>query len=650
MNVHLVAMPWFDPFKGSIQIAALKAYVDKECMGIKCITYSAFFEIIQGISRDDMIDYFNKCLPVGEDLYFLTSIKYFGKRNLLKNKPTFNVLLKRYNQHYTESQTITTKQIRDIESNTIRYIENKIVPNLNNECINLIGFTISFSQIHASIFTAMYLEKNHPQYKYLFLFGGSNTVNPLVKEVLTSWNVRGILILGEGEPKLGHIIKLIQRLKNEPLPRIQAKIATQVLGAIDITADIDLRNEQTAFLRNGISDLSSLPTPDYSEYLQTIRNLCDNKTTFNNIKNSMMRIPIEGTRGCFAKCDFCSVKSVMPGFKSMAPNIVSKKTMEILERYEPAQVDFVDNVCDTWAEQYADTLISNNLRIGSFMELRASHPERFWVKLSLSGVNHIQLGIESLSDPLLKKIGKGVSAMQNLRALKCLKELGIRALTNIITFHPKATAEDISETKRILLLASHYDSLSDSEFQFMHNSRLYDDLPNAEKYELRAVIPGWVPSELWNFFSPSEHYYDNPPYYRISNELEKKWRSFVRWHAHHERRKQDLGSLLTIKKISADDVVVNEFRLGRNKIYHLYDNAAKILDLCHEPMTIERLAKSLLIKRSIIEKELRPLIEKELIVKINEELLSLPTRNRDEILLKYIPQQPMNGSIHAAQG
>jgi len=75
----------------------------------------------------------------------------------------------------------------------------------------------------------------------------------------------------------------------------------------------------------------------------------------------------------------------------------------------------------------SEILIERKLRITAFMECRVHHPEVYWTKLALAGVEAIQVGIEALSPTLIRSMNKGTRAKQNLLVQKWLKELGIES-------------------------------------------------------------------------------------------------------------------------------------------------------------------------------------------------------------------------------
>ena len=147
-------------------------------------------------------------------------------------------------------------------------------------------------------------------------------------------------------------------------------------------------------------------SPNYQEYFDTLNKAsADNEFKLSFLKQC--QLPIEGSRGCFAACDFCGLNSTWTGFRAAPADRVVSQAKELAARHPGPTIFFVDNVCDTWAERYSEQLLKRGLRYEAFMELRAHHPEPFWTKLALAGVNNIQIGVESFSPATSSENGQG---------------------------------------------------------------------------------------------------------------------------------------------------------------------------------------------------------------------------------------------------
>ena len=75
---------------------------------------------------------------------------------------------------------------------------------------------------------------------------------------------------------------------------------------------------------------------------------------------------------------------------------------------------------------------TRRLKLQLFYETKSNLKKEHVRLLHAAGVTMIQPGIESLSDPILKLMKKGVSATQNIQLLKWCKELGVEVRWNLL--------------------------------------------------------------------------------------------------------------------------------------------------------------------------------------------------------------------------
>ena len=67
-----------------------------------------------------------------------------------------------------------------------------------------------------------------------------------------------------------------------------------------------------------------------------------------------------------------------------------------------------------------------------------------------AGLTEVQVGIESLSTSLLKKMNKGIRVIHNLEIMKHCEILGLKNSSNLILGFPGSDADDVTETMQAL--------------------------------------------------------------------------------------------------------------------------------------------------------------------------------------------------------
>ena len=305
---------------------------------------------------------------------------------------------------------------------------------------------------------------------------------------------------------------------------------------------------------------------------------------------------------------------------------------ELASRYPGPTIFFVDNVCDTWAERYAEQLLERGLRYEAFMELRAHHPEFFWTKLALAGVNNIQIGVETLSPGLLAKMGKGTRVFQNIAVQKYLKELGVKSCSNLIFWHPGSTLVDVTETRRALEQLSHLDELSTIKFVLVAGSPLYYSLPLEERQRLQPAL-GRIPAAVREFAFRFGHV--PPARMNLDRETDKAWQELEDWYEDLKARCRSHPHQLAVTRIAPDRLRVLDSRFGELR-EHLLDGAdAMIHDFCHAPRKKEHIESGTGLSAAHVGEGLASLVQRKLLYDTEGFYISLALRPRDELIQCY---------------
>jgi len=161
---------------------------------------------------------------------------------------------------------------------------------------------------------------------------------------------------------------------------------------------------------------------------------------------------IEASRGCPYSCDFCSV-SLMHGRKIRYRPI--DNLLEDMERAGSCKFFFVDNnivANPRRAKMLFRALIPLKIKwTGQASISIAKDPELLRLAVD-SGCKGLLIGIESVTDEGLSKYPKNPGNFHNLeRALKTLKDHGIRVLAHMVFGNDFETPGTMSESLRKLL-------------------------------------------------------------------------------------------------------------------------------------------------------------------------------------------------------
>jgi hypothetical protein len=339
---------------------------------------------------------------------------------------------------------------------------------------------------------------------------------------------------------------------------------------------------------------------------------------------------LDGSRGCsYAKCDFCGLNASWCSYRRKSAKRIYELLLSILSKYGLVPIQFSDNLCDAWAGEFADLLIHHRvLMCDMTIDLRAVHNEIFYTKLSLVGFKQIQLGIEALPDPLLQKMNKGTTLIQNVQSMKYLKECGINSASNLIVNHPRSTIADVERTREILVLIPNLGKLELSDYNLAEHSAIYNSLTHAELKELAQDNVIKMPPEIFNFFTSDSQL---PKHKKLSRKVRKAWSDFNEWYG-----AMDVKDLyLNVYRLSADTILIKDNRFGKIEEHVYSGETARVYTQCHKGQTVEQLNKETGIGASNVQKILDSFVKKRLMISSNGRYLSIALRPKEELINNY---------------
>lgn len=288
--------------------------------------------------------------------------------------------------------------------------------------------------------------------------------------------------------------------------------------------------------------------PDFSDYFK-FKELISGKNIATNI-------PIEGGRGChWNRCHFCYLNTGYRYRQKPIESIVQEIKFAI-EKYNVFSFNFLDNDVIGRDKDRFFKLLS------ALKELKKEYPkftillaevitnginESMIKEMALAGFEYVQIGYESPSNELLKKIDKKNSFLSNLLFIKFADLYGIIVGgVNVIRGLLEETEDDIHESidnlhsLRFFLKANRfYHTIS--HLGIFHSSRYFSDIqgeiPKWNNNNIKILLPkNYIKKEndnfqilegfsysynsLWQTFEKIEKHYlqNNYSYQIISNQ------------------------------------------------------------------------------------------------------------------------------------
>lgn len=173
-----------------------------------------------------------------------------------------------------------------------------------------------------------------------------------------------------------------------------------------------------------------------------------------------LELPMTISRGCnWGKCVFCNDAYRGSRFHPGDPLRTARWALEWQRKFRPVSFELVDSAATadpSLFRRFVDALIDG----GGLREWRCMMRTDQVVAEDLeravdSGLRAVYFGLESLSDTVLKRMGKGVTVADNLRAITIALESGLKVEGDLIVFHPGETPETIRQSVQLIKSLGH---------------------------------------------------------------------------------------------------------------------------------------------------------------------------------------------------
>lgn len=448
-KVLLIAMPWARVDMPSIQLGTLSAYLRQRGIDVECRYYY--------LKLADML---------GLDVYRLLSAGPFDATvlysELLFEKKEFN-----YRKFLSEERSFLKQTRIDCEAllKTFRRFHQEVLAELESQLDNfdIIGFTIGYAQEIPSLCLARAIKRKYPD-KFI-VFGGSCCYADLGENLITNYDYIDAVVSGEGENTL---LELVTRVRaNQSLVGLPGTFCRNHGEIIHNPA------------RPLIDSLDELPLPHYDEYFRQYAQYPDLAA---QNPYTMVTLPIETSRGCWwNRCAFCGLNRqfVDPaGDHSFRPKSIARVIQELehlVKQYPAKSLQFMDNVQFN-SRELCQAILATGADYTFFTESRANLTPTDAYYLSEAGFSAVQIGIESFSTSILRKMSKGITAIENVTVLKWCKFFNIKPYYNLLTHFPLETTLDIAEEIALIKKIGHLDPPSGTPcFILAYDSPIYRD-------------------------------------------------------------------------------------------------------------------------------------------------------------------------------
>lgn len=289
----------------------------------------------------------------------------------------------------------------------------------------IIGFSIWTTTKFSSLILASMIKRKDKD--RLIVFGGPEC-SFFAKEFIQDEAI-DIVVRGEGEQTL---LELVQKYERG--------------GRIDFCPGSLLKRNGEIIdggFREEISNLDALPFPDFSNF---------------PLKKYYLRnsLPIMFNRGCTRKCVFCNAEITWRKWRFRSAKNIYQEMIFQLNNYPKLEKFEVDdtalNLNLMVLLELSELMIKDNTKInwGGAAIIHPKMDYELLEKMARAGCNSLAYGLESGSQKVIDKMGKGFKIEDAERVIQATHRAGIEAIINIVIGFPGETEEDFEQTMQFI--------------------------------------------------------------------------------------------------------------------------------------------------------------------------------------------------------
>lgn len=372
------------------------------------------------------------------------------------------------------------------------------------------GFSISMYQWICSSIIARKIKYIYPDSK--IVIGGIGNKEAATC-YLNNFEQFDFAIWGEGENAFLDLCKQLRDKNNcfETIPNLAFRLEDEIIVS---------KNKKTKYVP--LSELSI--RPDYSDYFEQKKAACE-------LSQMYSEIGVETSRSCHWKhCHFCYLNTGYK-YRTKPVDIIYNEIIDCINEYEIFTFNFLDNdIIGNDFERF-DQLLDKLIEIkGLYPDFNINMAEIITKgvtapiirKMAMAGFNAIQIGYESASENLLKKIKKKNTFASNLLVIKfaSIYRIDIPG-ANIIRGLLEETDGDILQA----IYNLHYLRFfikngafrhSMTNLHIMHPSRYYKKIEQSKSHWPKSIflerfIPsGYLKEDIYNDIVPIQVVNTNP--------------------------------------------------------------------------------------------------------------------------------------------
>ncbi len=418
--VALVSMPTLSGKFPSFQLALLKPTLERAGVAVEPHSLFLRFGDLIGWQLNDVLATVYPCL-VGEWIWSKAAFGDFADDR---------EYLARFRSNLGEICDSAGCEVADLvrvrEEAVPQFLE-MMLKEIDWPSYGMVGFSVVFQQMAASLALAKAIRVAHPAVP--ILFGGATFEDDIASETLKRNPAVDIVHCGDADLSLPELVR-----------RIYSGASLRGLRGVMWRDGEGIAYEGRA---PNLEDLDQTPVPDFDEYfrLRTTTGYDRHEGT------SEVMLPIETARGCWYgmknHCTFCGLNRAGMDFRRKNPAQVLEMLKVLSRRYGTRYFNAIDNImAPAYVSRLFGELADHHTDLRLHYEIRPTINRSQLSQLRKGGLVSVQPGVESFSTHVLDLMKKSTTGVKNVELVKWTTYYGMANLYNILFGFPGETAED----------------------------------------------------------------------------------------------------------------------------------------------------------------------------------------------------------------
>ncbi|HST78205.1 MAG TPA: RiPP maturation radical SAM C-methyltransferase [Verrucomicrobiae bacterium] len=486
----------------------------------------------------------------------------------------------------------------------------------------LIGFTVVFQQLVASLALARALKQRYPNIP--IIMGGASLEDDIADEIMRNCPQIDYVHCGDAEISFPEMVRRLYSGRSmEGLPGIMWR---------DEKGSVRYGGRAPNFM-----DMNRTPLPDFDEYFYARQASGYEKSD----AVQELLVPFEAARGCWwgekNHCTFCGLNRSGMEFRAKDPDKVLEQLEALSRRYGQFYFNAIDNImAPEYVEKLFGRLAAANSDLCIHYEIRPNFSRSQLGRLRRSGLFSVQPGIESLSTNILKIMRKHSTGMRNVELIKWCTYYGINALYNILCRFPGETEEDYRVQGEIASKITHLQPpYAIVKARADRGSPMYTE-PATQS------ISGLVPARCYQYIFPEtfdlrriSYYFDHKMANTVDDDIyEELFGRVGAWQAGWNSANRPF---LKYRK-AWHSIAIFDGRQPEVVTYSYHDDAAALYEYCAEART-PRDIETNFGNDAWIEEALNDFVSKDLMLALDGRYLSLALPENRNFDLKDEPER-----------